>query len=122
MLYAFLPDGADGNGRWLKAELDANFNGSSRQTMIEFLAKSKDATILEYAKTIKQTSMAFQVGWEQVFTANYDMGTQIVPGHMMRKLLEERFMESKLWETLHSRIGEWASRLRKRWKIIQNYG
>ena len=113
MLRAFIPDGADGNGRWLKQELDAAFNQSSRGSMCEFVARHKDATVIEYAKTIKMTSKSFQAGWEQVWLVNYEMGTQVITGPEMKLLLEAKFMEPGLWEVLHARIGEWAVRLAK---------
>jgi hypothetical protein len=113
MLRAFLPDGADGRGRWLQQDLDAAINKSCVASMHEYLAKDRDATVQDYAKTIKRVTNVLKVSWEENWAGDCQLGSQVVKGHDMKALLEYKFMEPTLWEAIHTRISDWATRLQR---------
>ena len=84
MIKAFLPDGVDGRGRWLQQDLDAAFNKSCGVSMHEYLAKDRDATVQDYAKTIKRVTNVLKVSWEGNWAVDYQLGSQIVKGLDMK--------------------------------------
>jgi hypothetical protein len=111
MMKAFLPDGADGQGRWNQEHMDSAFNKACRESMYEYLAKNQNATVKDYAKTIKRVSSLLKGAWETLWALEYQLGPQVVTGEYMKKLLEDQFLGPGMWEGVHTRIYDWATRL-----------
>ena len=79
--------------------------------MREFVSKDPRSTIQAYAKTVSSTSKSLNVGWDNCWKTDYQIGDSQISGSEAKAILEERFMGAGLWQALNDRIQRWANDL-----------
>ena len=107
----FLPGAMNGRAQLLNPSMDAEFCEASIDSMKEFMSKETDSSIQAYTRTVSSTSKSLNVGWDNCWQCDYQIGSGQVSGSDAKAILEEHFMGEGLWKALNARIQQWANDL-----------